>query len=313
MPVLKVLDLHKDMLTAVRDYKKANPDGLVVLRIYHTNRYMRRQDPVKTAEELWDNVIWKAISQLSKQDRKLIDYVEATNEMGECPTWESAEDTDWFIKFNLKFIELCSKAGFKPCIACIPVGNPPGDNAGLSRILQFAPALRAARKAGGVWSYHGYTIKYSKDPSVEVWYSLRYRQWYQQFKGEYADLADMPMIMTETGVDFQGQHDKDGWQMRGTQLKFHDWLTWFDSELKLDKYILGVSLFQQGAKAAWNGWSSFDHEPLADWLVKYWNEDSRKVTAGSVPSVKAERPAPVSHSEAREQAPPPPPPALPTK
>ncbi len=303
MPVLKILDTHTAMIDAARDYKKANPDGLVVLRVYHTNHYTLDQDPVERAQWHWDNVIWKSLGALPKKDQKLIDYVEAVNEMGECPTWESPEATAWFTKFNIKFVDICSKAGFKPMLACIPVGNPGGKNAGLERILQFAPALRAAKKVGGAWSYHGYTIEYTRDPEVERWYSLRYRQWYDHFKGEYADLADMPMILTEGGVDFAGTADKDGWQARGTAQKYEDWLRWYDSQLKLDKYVIGITLYQQGACEAWKGWCSFDHEPIADWLVNYWNKESATIKPGGVPSVPAPK-----KDEAKSETPPPPPP-----
>lgn len=271
-PVLKILDLSEDMLQAARDYKKHNPDGRVVLRIYHTRRYTLTDPPEATAEKHWKEVLASQLDRLSPSDRKLIDYIEATNEMGECPTWESDKDTEWFTRFSIRFVELCSASGFKPVLACIPVGNPPGENAGVGRILQYAPALRAAKKAGGCWSYHCYTIKYTTDPEVESWYSLRHRRFYDAFKGEYADLRDLPMIMTEGGVDLAGNADKDGWQARGTATQYKNWLKWFDAELRKDPYVIGVTLFQQGAKAAWNGWASFDHEPLADWLAAYWGK-----------------------------------------
>lgn len=269
-PVLKILDLSPDMLAAARDYKSANPDGRVVLRIYHTRHYTLADQPAATALKHWDEVIAPALAKLTPADRKLIDYLEVINEMGECPTWESDENVKWFTAFNLRFIELCSKAGMRPLIACIPVGNPPGEGGGVARVLGFAPALRAAKKAGGAWSYHCYTIEYTTKLDTEIWYSLRYRKWYDEFKGQYADLAAMPLILTEGGVDRGGNADKDGWQARGTAKQYQDWLRWFDSELRKDKYVIGVTLFQQGAKAAWGGWASFDHEPLADWFVSYW-------------------------------------------
>ena len=271
-PVLKILDLSDDMLKAARDYKRFNPDGRVVLRVFHTRRYSLDDPPEATAEKHWKEVISAPIDKLAPADRKLIDYVEAINEMGECPTWESEQDTAWFTRFSIRFVELCSKSGFKPVLACIPVGNPPGDNAGVARILQYAPSLRAAKKAGGCWSYHCYTIKYTTDSEVEIWYSLRYRKFYAAFTGPYADLKDMPMIMTEGGVDLAGNADKDGWQARGTAEQYKTWLKWFDSELKKDRYMIGVTLFQQGAKAAWGGWASFDHEPVAEWLASYWGK-----------------------------------------
>ncbi len=276
MPVLKLLDTHGDMMAAARDYKKANPDGVVVLRVFTPVRYTLADEPVKTAETYWRDHIWKSLGALPEADRKLIDYVEATNEVGECPTWENDESIAWFVKFSTRFVELCTKAGFKPCLASIPVGNPGGENAGLAKILKFAPALRAAKKAGGAWAYHNYTIKYTTDPEVEAHYSLRYRFWYAGFTGPYADLKDMPLILTEGGVDDTGNADTSGWQARGTAEKYQQWLRWLDCRLKEDPYVIGVTLFQQGCAAAWGGWKSFDHEPLADWLVQYWNVGSKE-------------------------------------
>lgn len=272
MPVLKILDTHGDMMDAAREYKASNPEGIVVLRVFTPIRWTLEDDPIERADEYWNDYIWKSLGALPEADRKLIDYVEATNEVGEVPTWENEESTEWFTKFSIRFVEHCAEAGFRPCLASIPVGNPGGPNAGLQKILQFAPALRAAKKAGGAWAYHNYTIKYTKDLETELDYSLRYRQWYEGFTGEYSDLQDMPLILTEGGVDEYGDANKSGWKARGTWRQYVDWLQWLDCRLKEDPYVLGVTLFQQGAHVAWQGWSSFDHEPLADWFVWYWNK-----------------------------------------
>ncbi len=275
MPVLKILDTHHDMMEAARDYKRNNPDGIVVLRCYTPVRYTLEDEPVATAERYWREHIWKQLGELSEEDRRLIDYLEGTNEVGECPTWEDDESTEWFTKFSIRFVELCREAGFRPVLGSIPVGNPGGEDGGLAKILQFAPALRAARKAGGALAYHSYTIKYTKDIEVEEHYSHRYRFWYRGFTGEYADLADLPLLLTEGGVDEYGDAEHSGWKARGSWRKYVDWLKWHDCELRKDPYVLGVTLYQQGCQAAWGGWRSFDHDVLADWFVWYWNEGAR--------------------------------------
>lgn len=274
MPVLKILDPWKPMIDAARDYKQANPDGKVVLRCYEPVRYTLADDPEQKAQEHWDKIVWKRLSQLPESDRRLIDYIEATNECGECPTWEDEESIRWFTRFSVKWAEICAKNGYRPCIACIPVGNPGGSPEEIrAKIRQYAPALRAAKKAGGVWSYHAYTIEYTTDPAIERWYSLRYRMFYEAFTGEYADLKDMPMILTEGGVDRAGNRETDGWQARGTAEQYQKWLRWFDSEIKKDRYVIGITLFQQG-DTTW--WKSFDLEPMADWFVEYWNKGAKE-------------------------------------
>jgi hypothetical protein len=275
MPVLKILDTHHDMIQAARDYKRYNPDGIVVLRCYTPVRYTLEDEPVATAERYWREHIWKQLGALSEEDRRLIDYLEGTNEVGECPTWEDEASTEWFTKFSIRFVELCQQAGFRPVLGSIPVGNPGGENGGLAKILQFAPALRAAKNAGGALAYHAYTIKYTKDLEIEEHYSHRYRFWYRGFTGEYADLADLPLLLTEGGVDEYGDAEHSGWKARGSWRKYVDWLKWHDCELRKDPYVLGVTLYQQGCQAAWGGWRSFDHDVLADWFVWYWNEGAR--------------------------------------
>ncbi len=269
MPVLKILDLHKPMTDAARDYKKYNPDGIVVLRCYTPVKYTLKDNPKETAEIYWNTFFQPQIDKLDEADRDIIDYIEGTNEIGECPTWEDKKSIQWFTTFSLQFIKLCKREGYKPCLASIPVGNPSGNPSEVKqKIQQYARALRAAKKAGGAWSYHSYTIEYTTDLKVEYWYSLRYRMFYEAFKGPYKDLADMPLILTEGGVDYRGNKDTDGWSGRGTAEQYQTWLKWFDSEIKKDKYVLGAALFQNGDQ---HGWKSFDLEPLADWFVEYWN------------------------------------------
>jgi len=83
MPILKILDLHQPMLDAARDYKAANPNGIVVLRCYTPVQYTLAHNPVSTADRYWDTYFKPQMDKLSASDRKLIDYIEATNEMGE--------------------------------------------------------------------------------------------------------------------------------------------------------------------------------------------------------------------------------------
>ena len=270
MPVLKILDPRQPMIDAARDYKKCNPDGKVVLRCYTPTRCQITDNPEEKAREFWDEIIRPRLSALPKKDRRLIDYIEANNEYDNCPAFASLEDVKWYARFSIEFAEVCTKAGYKPCLACIPVGNPSGTPEEVrARILEYVPALRAIKKVGGVWSYHAYTLKYTTDPEVERLYSLRHRRFYELFEGKYADLADMPMILTEGGVDKTGNREKDGWQARGSAEQFQEWLKWYDSELQKDRYIIGVTLFENGDP---KGWPSFDLEPLAAWLAEYWSD-----------------------------------------
>ena len=265
--VLKILDLGSGMLQAARAYKAGTTNGKIVLRIYTPKSYPITDDPAADATNFWTTVLQPPLNALSASDRALIDYLEGPNEGDSTPTWQSLQSAQWFTGFWTNLSPLIAAAGFKPCIGSIAVGNPPGTPSQIqSNISTFVPALRQAKSLGGAWSYHAYTINYTTDTGVEYYYSLRYRQFYSQFASQYPDLADMPLILTEGGVDQSGTPSTSGWQARGTAADYERWLNWFDHQLAQDGYVLGCTLFEVGNPS---GWSSFDLEPIAGWLSDF--------------------------------------------
>src|SRR5439155_2035220 len=265
--VLKILDLGSGMLQAARAYKAGTTNGKIVLRIYTPKSYPITDDPAADATNFWTTVLQPPLNALSASDRALIDYLEGPNEGDSTPTWQSLQSAQWFTGFWTNLSPLIAAAGFKPCIGSIAVGNPPGTPSQIQNYIStFVPALRQAKSLGGAWSYHAYTINYTTDTGVENFYSLRYRQFYSQFLSQYPDLADMPLILTEGGVDQSGTPATSGWQARGTGSDYERWLNWFDHQLAQDSYVLGCTLFEIGNPG---GWSSFDLEPIAGWLGNY--------------------------------------------
>jgi hypothetical protein len=265
--VLKILDLGSGMVQAARAYKAGTPNGNVVLRIYTPKSYAMTDNPGASATNFWTTILQPPLNALSASDRALIDYVEGPNEGDSTPTWQSLPAAQWFTGFWTNLTPLIAGAGFKPCIGSIAVGNPPGTPSQIqSYISTLVPALRQARSLGGAWSYHAYTINYTTDTGVEYYYSLRYRQFYSQFASQYPDLAEMPLILTEGGVDQSGTPSTSGWQARGTAADYERWLNWFDRQLGQDGYVLGCTLFEIGNPV---GWSSFDLEPIGSWLGDY--------------------------------------------
>jgi hypothetical protein len=176
-------------------------------------------------------------------------------------------------------------AGYKPCIGSISVGNPND----LNDLGYFVPALRQAYAAGGVWSYHAYTLNYTTDVPSELPFSLRYRQFYNYFAANYPDLVMMPLVLTEGGVDLSGDANTSGWQARGPTDWYQRWLNWFDYQMQQDSYVIGCTLFQNGAAPSW---ASFDLEtpmpgntnhimPIIGWLSNYL---ANPTTAPSAPT-----------------------------
>ncbi len=267
--VLKVLALDSGfpsgLVQAMRDYKAKAPGGKVVVRVYSPKNYSLANDPTASALDFWNTVIQPPLNGISASDRALIDYLEGPNE-GETPTLgypSSPQGSQWFNQFWTNLTPLIVAAGYKPCVGSIAVGNP----GSFSDLDPFVPALRQAKAAGGAWSYHAYTIQYSTDVGVEVWYSLRYRQFYSYFAQQgYSDLLNLPLILTEGGVDATGDPSTSGWQARGTAVQYERWLNWFDGQMSQDSYLLGCTLFENGDSS---GWSSFELEPIAGWMKTY--------------------------------------------
>ncbi len=265
-PVIKILDLHNSMIEAMRAYKAGTPEGRVVLRIYTQKRYTAGDDPAASARDFWNTALAPAVNNLSSSDRALIDYLEGPNECESTPCWDGTlADAQWFNDFWLELAQKIADGGFRPCAFSIPVGNPPGTVQDIQqRLDRIAPALRKCKQLGGAWSYHAYTGLYTTDLGTELWYSLRYRQFYDYFATAHPDLADLPIILTEGGVDTGGSPTGSGWQAHGDAAKYQNWLTWFDARLREDPQVLGCTLFQIGDAT---GWPSFELEPIAGWLA----------------------------------------------
>jgi hypothetical protein len=260
--VIKILSTDSGMMQAARDFKSATPDGKVVCRIYTSRTWSRTENPAAAGSNFWQTVLAPALVNLSVEDRALIDYVEGPNEGDSTPTWGSTTDTDWYNIFWIHLAPQIANAGFRPVAYSISVGNPPGTTAEIQdRLNRIAPSLRLCQQLGGGWSYHSYSLPYSTNLSDEIWYSVRYRQYYSYFASAHPDLVNLPLILTEGGIDGAGP-----WSTRGDAVKYQNWLAWFDSEIRKDNYCLGVTLFQIGETG---GWSGFNVEPIAGWLASY--------------------------------------------
>ena len=262
--ILKILNTGGGMMAAAREYKNGTTGGTLVLRIYTLRSYSRQEDPAACAQDFWNTVLAPPLNGLSPADRALIDYVEGPNEGDSTPTWGSLQDAQWFNTFWVTLAPLIGNAGFKPCAFSIAVGNPPGDQTYIRQVLDaIVPALRTCKSYNGGWSYHAYTIPYSKDVNQEIWYSLRYRQYYEYFRQKYPDLSSLPLLLTEGGVDGQTAPGGPGWKAYDAA-RYQDWLAWYDQQIRQDTYVAGCTLFQIGDVS---GWFSFDLEEVSGWLA----------------------------------------------
>jgi hypothetical protein len=244
------------MAQAMRAYKSQVPGGKLIVRIYSAKNYALTDDPAASAGDFWTNILQRGLSSLSSSDRALIDYLEGPNE-GQTPTLgypgsAPLQASQWFNQFWTNLTPFSVAAGYKPCIGSIAVGNPGGTTAQMqSYLAAFVPALRQAQAANGAWSYHSYTINYTTDLAAEIYYSLRYRQFYSYFASAFPDLAGIPLILTEGGVDQTGTPATSGWQARGTAADYERWLNWFDQQIQQDACVVGCTLFEIGNPESW--------------------------------------------------------------
>lgn len=265
--VIKVMDPHliPSVLQAARDYKSQYPQGIVVLRIYTPGKkYIVTDDPIGSAEEYFRQNIEQPLNTLGS-NLSLFDYIESPNEADNTPIWSTIEEMTWLAKFWKRLAELNYQKGIKTCAASIAVGNVGGSNDEEigQHIAPFVDTLRYLKSIGGAWCYHAYTLQISQDPEIEQWYSLRYRKFYKYLQSNAPDVATIPIILSEGGIDQTGDPKTSGWKGRVSIDQYVAWLKWFDSEIKKDQFVLGTTLFQIGDST----WSSFNLEPLVSPLV----------------------------------------------
>jgi hypothetical protein len=110
-------------------------------------------------------------------------------------------------------------------------------------------------------------LDFRAEPGDEGWLTLRYRKVYQQFLLPWG--IRLPLVMTECGVDGgianrpgppgQGWTDfRSYWAEIGMGKdapgNYIEQLAWYDSELRLDDYVVGASIF---AITAYQEWQSY--------------------------------------------------------
>ncbi len=264
--VIKLFDLGPGMREALRDYKTRWPDGTVVVRIWFQRRWSRTDDPAEAGRSFWREILRPRFESLTDQERAWIDYWEGPNEGDSTPTWETVEDARWFARFTVALADEMRRHGARPLVGNIAVGNPGGTPEEFAaKVEAFLPALEAAARAKGAWSYHAYTLDYTTDPEKESWTSLRYRRILEVVRRQRPDLAKLPLVLSESGVDRAGNSHEDGWVSRGSADDFERWLRWFDSELRKDPTVIGATLFASGG---FESWPSFELEAFLPRLAR---------------------------------------------
>ena len=172
-------------------------------------------------------------------------------------------------------VRLLAERGLRAVVGNFGAGQPP-----LEWWPAFRPALEAAQAHGGYLGLHEYSaptmwyntnrapLDFRADPADEGWLTLRYRKVFNQFLIPWG--LRLPLIMTECGIDGlvterpgppgRGWKDFAGyWEEMGmgpdAPGNYVEQLAWYDSELQLDDYVIGSTVF---AMTAYEEWRSYE-------------------------------------------------------
>ena len=180
-------------------------------------------------------------------------------------------------------MKLLASNGKRAAVGQFSVGVP--DVTTPSIIEAFYPAIDAAIAARGVFSLHEYSSPllsscYSgSNASGSGWTTGRYRKWYQDFLVP-TGRGSIPLVITEGGIDADcGSPLIHGWQKAcggvwdGLQVapvgncaqQFMNQLIWYDTVLKADDFVVGVTLFCYHCF----GFDTYEMEPMLPALTSY--------------------------------------------
>lgn len=278
--VITVLDPDKNSgaRQLITTYKTNCSGGKVVARIhtgifddYYDHKPADAYDPTthqitasgiahaqNSAEDYFNNRIRSRLAAMGNDISK-IDYIEAPNEAEEVTDWSGSREANWLMYFYIrladKYESFASNLGACPSIA---VGDVGGDtDSGIAFKMDVTASMwQHVKSLGGAMCYHAYSYDVTKDANHERWLTFRYRIFAPHAAG-------IPVILSEAGAETAGGHN-GGWKSKGLSAEqYESWLSWFDSEIKKDSYVLGASIYAYGSN------DNYDISSIASWLANY--------------------------------------------
>lgn len=205
-----------------------------------------------------------------------VDYWEGWNEFPP----NSPDQWRWFAAFEAERACQMQALGLKAAIGAFSAGKPEYPD-----IAYFLPAVEAAQRCGGILTLHEYsspTLDYGVNAGIPNAVhvdnagalTLRYRYWYEGYLKPRGLV--IPLVISEAGIDagagggcpqntggngwfactkdwasMDRFKDKPAWQA------YMEQLTWYDSELRKDDYVIGFTLFTAGTSVN-PDWRTFD-------------------------------------------------------
>lgn len=187
----------------------------------------------------------------------------------------------WYAAFEAARVCQMRELGLRAAVGGFSASAPDADD-----VEWFMPALEAAHKCGGLFTLHEYnapTLACGVNTGQTT--TLRYRRWYDDYL-KPAGLGDVPLVISELGIrgpstrcgdpgnlglgwkSYSGWWVSQGLGADGLQA-YLAMLTWYDSEIRADAYVLGAAIFTAGAQGAEAGWQTFDVHDLLNPLTHY--------------------------------------------
>ncbi len=275
-----------DDLGWMADVKKVSPNTLTLGRLNSDQNEdnVMVMDPVQAANEYID-------AQLERYRLNPgVDVWEGWNEF--VPV--TRERMAWFAQFEAHRACRMQALGLRAGVGGFSVGVPEYD-----MMADFMPALKAAYECDGIFTLHEYNsptldcgISSNRAGiipgapnlgAVEVGYhTLRYRFWYEGYL-KPANMGTLPLVISEAGVEGRPNpggpcNDPGGrawksyteyWIQNGyggsAAEAYVGVLSWYDTKLRQDSYVVGATLFTAGSHDDGDRWNPFD---LRDVLVE---------------------------------------------
>ena len=262
--VLKTLEFDPEFLAEV---KARSPDTIIVGRVQLSQVGLSSGDMAAEARRAADAVLSLA---LGGRGAGLVDAWEGFNE----PVAGDEDQMRKLAELEAERTRLLAANGLRAVVGNFGAGQPP-----LEWWPAFRPALEAAQAYGSYLGLHEYSaptiwhntnrpdLDFRADPADEGWLTLRYRKVYNQYLNPWG--LRLPLLITECGVDGlvterpgpEGKGWKDfaahwaelgmGWDAPGNYV---EQLAWYDSQLHLDDYVEGATVF---AMTAFQEWESY--------------------------------------------------------
>jgi hypothetical protein len=204
----------------------------------------------------------------------------------------------WYARFEARRACQMQALGFRAAVGGFSVGVPEYD-----QMADFMPALEAAYRCDGIFTLHEYNSP-TMDcgvtsgragiipgapnlGSVELGYhTLRYRFWYEGYL-KPRGLGTLPLVISEAGVEGRptpgGPCDdpsgrawkayQNWWVANGEgatgDAAYINVLSWYDTRLRQDSYVVGATVFTGGAIQSDSTWYPFDLHDAFVALAKY--------------------------------------------